>query len=197
MKKIMVTGWLIFLLLIIGSLFWYNDLRYRLPTPIPQNYKVISTGQLISIVLPVKNKQHPVFLHFFNPGCPCSKFNMASFKQLYQQYSKQVNFVIVVMSSRTYTVREIQDKFDLPVPVLFDSPIARACGVYSTPQVALLDAQHNLYYRGNYNRSRYCMDEKTNYAKAAIAGLLTHNTHLAFNPLALKAYGCSLPDCTK
>jgi hypothetical protein len=197
MRKIIVIGWLVLLLLIVGSLFWYNDWKYRLPTPVPQDYKAVGTGQVIPIALPVKNKQQPVFLHFFNPGCPCSRFNMASFKQLYGQYNKQVNFVIVVISNKTYTVKEIQDKFDLDIPVLFDPSIARSCGVYSTPQVALLDARYQLYYRGNYNRTRYCTDEKTNYAKTAIAGLLGSNTHLVFNPLALKAYGCSLPHCTK
>src|ERR1700761_167452 len=197
MKKIMVTGWLILLLLIVGSLFWYNEWRYHLPTPIPQNYKVVNIGQIISIALPVKDKKQPMFLHFFNPGCPCSRFNMTNFKQLYRQYNKQLNFIIVVMSSRTYTVQEIQDKFDLPVPVLFNPAIARACGVYSTPQVALLDAGNKLYYRGNYNRSRYCTDEKTNYAKTAIVSLLNSYPLLVSDPLALKAYGCSLPNCIK
>jgi hypothetical protein len=104
---------------------------------------------------------------------------------------------VVVLNNHYYTAKQIQDKFDLTIPVIFDPSIAKSCGVYSTPQVALLNPQHQLYYRGNYNRSRYCTDEKTNYAKNAINGLLAAQPKLAFNQLALRAYGCQLPNCNK
>jgi hypothetical protein len=117
------------------------------------------------------------------------------FKSLVAQYGQQVNFVIVVISDETYTAKEIQNKFDLNIPVVFDESIALACGVYSTPQVALLDNKGKLYYRGNYNSSRYCTDEKTNYAKQAITGLLANNKKIFFNKLALTSYGCRLSNC--
>jgi len=197
MKKTIVIVWLLLLLFIAGGLFWYNDWVFSLPTPVPPNYKAVEPGEIIKIDLTVKDINKPVFLHFFNPDCPCSKFNISNFEHIYAKYNKRLNFVIVVMSSKTFTVKDIQDKFDLSLPVLFDPAIAISCGVYSTPQVVLLDAGHKLYYRGNYNRERYCTDEKTNYAKAAIDGLLAHNTHLVFGNLALTAYGCRLPNCTK
>jgi len=108
-----------------------------------------------------------------------------------------VNFVIVIMSDKTYTVKAIQDKFNLDIPVLFDPSIAVSCGVYSTPQAVLLDTDHKLYFRGNYNSSRYCTNEKTSFAKIAIAGLLNEHARLVFSQVALKAYGCSLPNCTR
>ena len=114
-----------------------------------------------------------------------------------RQYGGQVKFVIVVMNNKYYTAKAIQEKFDLDVPVLFDAEIATSCGVYSTPQAVLLDREHKLYYRGNYNSSRYCTDEKTSYAKIAIAGLLHDHARLIFSQLALRAYGCRLPNCTK
>jgi len=194
----MVIGWLMLLFAAIGALFWYNELVYHLPTPIPENYKPVNNGAVIKLSEAL-NKDHgkPLFLHFFNPDCPCSRFNIAHFKLLTKQYSRQVNFVVVVMNNKTYTAKAIQDKFDLNIPVLFDTSLARACGVYSTPQAVLLDTRHQLYYKGNYNQSRYCTDEKTSYAKIAIAGLLRDHARLDFSPLALRAYGCSLPDCKK
>jgi hypothetical protein len=197
MKKTIVIIWVALIFIMIGRLFWFNDWVYRLPTPVPSKYKVINQGEVVKINFPISDDHMPVFLHFFNPGCPCSRFNMANFKRLYKEYKGQINFKIVVMSSDVYTVKAIQNKFDLNIPVLFDPAIATACGVYSTPQVALLDASHKLYYRGNYNKSRYCTDEKTNYAKTAIAGLINNNTHLVFSRLALKSYGCQLPNCTR
>jgi hypothetical protein len=198
MKKIIITIWLILLLFSVGSMFWYNDLVYQLPTPVPPNYKGTVSGQVIDLVAPLKAVNNkPLFLHFFNPDCPCSRFNMVAFRSLVKHYNGRVNFVIVVLSRKVYTVKEIQNKFDLNTPVFFNAAIATSCGVYSTPQVVLLDQQHKLYYRGNYNSSRYCTDEKTNYAKIAITGLLNKQVNLVFNPLALRAYGCRLPNCNR
>jgi hypothetical protein len=198
MRKFLVGIWLILLFSAMGALFWYNEWVYHLPTPIPENYKPVSQGKFIKLKGPLEvDHSKPLFLHFFNPDCPCSRFNISNFKSLVKQYGRQVNFVIIVMNNKLYTAKEIQDKFDLNVPVLFDASIATSCGVYSTPQAVLLDTGHKLYYRGNYNISRYCTDEKTSYAKIAIAGLLHDHKKIIFNQLALRAYGCRLPNCNK
>ena len=198
MTKLLVTIWLVLLFSAIGSLFWYNEWVYHLPTPVPQNYKPVYLGQAIELKgLLNKGNGKPVFLHFFNPDCPCSRFNIANFQSLVKQYSSQVNFFIVINSKKTFAIKAIQDKFDLDIPVLFSPAIAIACGVYSTPQAVLLDTDHKLYFRGNYNSSRYCTDPKTSFAKIAINGLLHDHSRLVFNPLALKAYGCQLPNCNR
>jgi hypothetical protein len=198
LKKLLVIFWLMLIFSGVGALFWYNEWVYHLPTPIPSNYKPVSQGKVIKLNASIEvDHSKPLFLHFFNPDCPCSRFNVSNFKSLVRQYGRQVNFVVIVMNNKHYTAKAIQDKFDLDVPVLFDATIAEACGVYSTPQAVLLDTQHKLYYRGNYNSSRYCTDEKTSYAKIAIIGLLRDHARLIFDRLALRAYGCSLPNCTK
>lgn len=198
MRKLVVVVWLIILFLGVGALFWYNELIYHLPTPVPEHYKPVNNGTVIKLGNDFDTYQgKAVFLHFFNPDCPCSRFNITNFKSLVKQYGGQVNFVVVVINNRKYTAQAIRDKFDLNIPVLFDATLAPACGVYSTPQAVLLDAQHTLYYRGNYNQSRYCTDEKTSYAKIALNGLMHDHARLVFSPLALRAYGCSLPDCKR
>ncbi|GAB3916995.1 peroxiredoxin family protein [Larkinella terrae] len=197
-KRGLVLLWLLVLLSAVGGLFWYNDWVYQLPTPVPENYKPVKTGTVVTVnelaALPLKR---PVLLHFFNPDCPCSRFNKAHFRSLVRQYGQQVNFAVVVMSAKPYSAQEIQEKLELDIPVLFDPSIARSCGVYSTPQAVLLDAQHRLYYRGNYNRTRYCTDEKTSYAKMALAGLLQNESGRVFDQFALTSYGCTLPYCKK
>ncbi|HMG07684.1 MAG TPA: redoxin family protein [Pedobacter sp.] len=198
MKKWIVMIWLMLLLSTVGTLFWYNEWVYQLPTPVPKNYKAVNQGRFIELSGPLKGyHSKPLFLHFFNPDCPCSRFNIKNFRLLVRQYGSKIDFVVIIMSNKTFTAKAIQDKFDLNVPVLFDASIATSCGVYSTPQAVLLDSQHKLYYKGNYNSSRYCIDEKTNYAKIAIKGLLHDNAQMVFNQLALRAYGCKLPNCTK
>lgn len=182
----------------IAMLFWHNEWVYSLPTPVPANYHQVNTGHQIELntKLPTaKNK--PVLLHFFNPECPCSRFNLPHFKSLVSQYGDKVECAIVVMSKKNYTAEEVQDKFDLSIPVLFDKSLADSCGVYSTPQAVILDAQHKLYYRGNYNKTRYCTDKKSNYAQMALDFLLNNNTKPIFTHEALNAYGCKLPDNCK
>jgi hypothetical protein len=203
MRKKLAIVWLILLSLTVGGLFWRMEWQYGLPTPLPADYHAVEKGASIRLPSASSNLLHrgdkPLFLHFFNPDCPCSRFNMPQFRALVQQYGDRVSFAIVVMGPKTFTAAQLQEKFNLPhlIPVVQDSALAAACGVYSTPQAVLLDRDSRLYFRGNYNRSRYCSDEKTGFARQALDGLLTGNYSLTFSPLALKAYGCQLPTCSQ
>lgn len=198
MKKILVYSWLVLLGVMMAVLFWYTEWKYSLPTPVPANYAAVPEGTFIhlpGVSTSVFNR--PVFLHFFNPDCPCSRFNIAHVKKLVQQYSNKVDFKIVLVTSKRYTQKEIQEKFGISLPVLQDTTLATLCGVYSTPQAVIIDNNHKLYYRGNYNRSRYCSDNKTNYAQNALVSLLSKRYQFSFDPMAVKAYGCQLPGCPK
>jgi hypothetical protein len=198
MRKVAVLTWLVVLLATIMALFWHNEWVYSLPTPVPENYRAVDPGTSIEIAhkLPLKTDK-PVFLHFYNPDCPCSRFNIPHFKSLVHDYGNKIQFVIVPMTRKTGNASDILKKFDLDIPVIFDTALATTCGIYSTPQAVLLDTSHQLFFRGNYNRSRYCTDEKTAYARMAINKLLHHNAAIIFDQFALKAYGCQLPKCTK
>jgi hypothetical protein len=196
MRKIAIILFLTLLCVAVIGLFWRNEWVYSLPTPVPLNYMAVSPGSTIDFrVKFAPDNGKPLFLHFFNPDCPCSRFNIRHFKSLVKQYGKEVNFGIVVVNNNAYTAKEIQDKFDLPIPVSFDSAVAAACGVYSTPQAVIIDTNHKLYYRGNYNRTRYCADKKSEYARMALDSLLDHRVLVAFDRLAVTAYGCQLPSC--
>lgn len=201
MRKGLIVGWLFLLAAGIAAIFWYNEWQYHLPTPVPMNYHDVTNGVVVQFPASARElpEGKPLFLHFFNPDCPCSRFNMPQFRALVKAYGDRANFAIVLMGPKSYTAEQLQKKFDLPhpIPVMADSAIAAACGVYSTPQAVLIDTDHRLYYRGNYNRSRYCDDEKTSFAKIALEGLVHRNYSLTFSPLALKAYGCTLPTCNK
>lgn len=201
MRKPVVIAWLLFLFGGIVALFWRNEWIYSLPTPVPLGYHAVKTGERIELSPDVMASRgsKPLFLHFFNPDCPCSRFNMPHFKELVKRYDQQVDFAIVLMTDKKFTAEQIQHKFNLsyPIPILTDTSLATSCGVYSTPQAVIIDTAQRLYYRGNYNRSRYCSDEKSSFAKIALESLLQNNPTQNFSPLALKAYGCQLPTCTK
>ncbi|MCC8408114.1 AhpC/TSA family protein [Mucilaginibacter sp. UR6-1] len=197
MRKILAVAWLCLLFGIVGCLFWYNEYRYTLPTPVPAGYKNVATGQQIHLIPQLAiNNSKPLFLHFFNPKCPCSRFNIDHFKKLAKTYENKASFVVVLMDNKI-DATAIKSKFDLNVPVINAPAMAEECGVYSTPQAAIIDTKGKLYYRGNYNTSRYCTNKKTEFARIALDGLLQNQNILKFNSLALTAYGCSLPNCDK
>ena len=198
MKKVLMICWLVFLFSAICGLFWYQEWRYSLPTPVPIHYSSIGLGSFIDLSGKgiAKSAHKPVFIHFFNPHCPCSKFNLPHFKALVKKYGNDIDFSVVVFDRfKTYTPFSIKEKYDLSIPVSFDTTVAALCGVYATPQAVLLDANHRLYYKGNYNRNRYCTDAHSDYAQMAIYSLLEHKAKPCFSQYALKAYGCQLSYC--
>lgn len=197
-RKWILIFWLALISGGIAFLFWHNEWKYNLPTPVPQHYHPVDAGTQISVknVFEQGDRSKPVLLHFFNPDCPCSRFNMVHVKSLVKEYGNSVNFVIVALTNnKKYTAADIRDRFGLSVPVLFDSSIATACGVYSTPQAAIIGVDRRLYYRGNYNKTRYCTDKKSNYAQIALESLLYKAVRPSFGEAAIKSYGCQLPVC--
>ncbi|MDQ6472787.1 thioredoxin fold domain-containing protein [Flavobacterium sp. LHD-80] len=196
-KKLLLGLWFSLILTAISVLFWKNEFQYSLPTPIPKDYHAVAMGSKIDLKCCTID-QKPVFFHFFNPECPCSRFNVPHVSELIKKYGDRVNFKIVVINNeKSVTIEEIQKKFDAKIPVYFDQQLAKNCGVFSTPQAVLIDGSQKLYFRGNYNKTRYCTDAETNYAQQAIDLLLSHTNAPSFDALALRAYGCSLPKCTK
>ena len=198
-RKLILTGWLAALASGIAFVFWHHEWKYNLPTPVPANYQPVPAGSVIDLSsLQGLEKGKPVFLHFFNPACPCSRFNMPHFTSLQKKYGDRFCFVMVVVNNPAHvTGQQIQEKYDIKIPVFFKADIARSCGVYSTPQAALIDAAGHLYYRGNYNKSRYCLDEKSNYVRMAIDSFLHHTATPLLGMAAYTSYGCQVITCKK
>jgi hypothetical protein len=134
-----------------------------------------------------------LFLHFYNPYCPCSRFNLDHVRNLFDRHRGAATFVAVVQGSPSDAVLK---KLTLRLPgmdVATDRnfKVAQSFGVYATPQAVILDSNGVLRYRGNYNSSRYCNDERTEYARIALDALLTGRTPQA-NESVEVSYGCPL-----
>jgi hypothetical protein len=180
------------------AIFWYQENQYLFPTPVPKNYKAVYPGEVVEVSAFIdKTFSKPVLLHFFNPDCPCSRFNMEHFQRIVARYKGKMDFYAVLHSADNNEAKSrFQDKYGLDIPVIRDTnnKLAEACGVYATPQAAILDQKGQLYYRGNYNKSRYCTDANSNFAQMAIDSLLAAKPSPVFIELATRAYGCELPD---
>lgn len=174
----------------VGLIFWQQEYRYSLPAPKPENYREVVVGQTVNY--PESILKGPAFIHFYNPDCPCSRFNARHIKELIRNYGDSVELLIVVPSDKDVT--RAQKEFGKENHYLADphQRIAAEYGVYSTPQAVIIDRSGKLFYRGNYNKSRYCTSKATNYAELALVALLNNQKPPVFEEFATVSYGCSL-----
>lgn len=180
---------------LIGYAFWRQEIKYLLPTPIPQDYTFINIHSLIDFdEIEKEENERPSLLHFFNPNCPCSKFNLNHFNELYDNYHDSIDFYVVV--PEIYDTKDVSFSFPKSIKILVDKnkSLAKKCGVYSTPQAAIITKENRLFFRGNYNKSRYCTNPVSNYVAMALDSLVLAKNPPQFEGSATISYGCELPN---
>lgn len=193
-KKFFVSGILLGIASLIVTIFWFQEIQYLRPTPVPFNYSEVPVGTHVEIdFLEVNDKSK--FFHFYSSDCPCSKFNLKNYESLVNQYNQEFDMYFVSNESRQNLSSDLEDLLNKHGVYFIhseDQELAQKLGVYSTPQIALLDANHKLFYRGNYNKARYCTSKVTDYAGIAIDSLNQGGLNPSFNKYATTSYGCSL-----
>lgn len=184
----------------IAWMFWQQDLRYARPTPPPAGWRrpAVGTAVALPIILERLRADHPgrpVLLHFVNPTCPCSRFNVDHVRSLAARFHDTVTVVAVLADGDPAAMRAAQRSLRLDVPHYVDADrrLAEAVGVYATPQAAILDGDGRIYFVGNYNRTRYCRDRETEFARIALEAVVAGARPPAVAPAAAIAYGCPLP----
>ena len=196
MRKGFVLGMLALLFAGISYIFWQEELRYSLPTPIPEDYKEVAIGSCIELPLPKEdwNPRKAQFLHFFNPDCPCSRFNATHFKYLLRSFGEELDFRIIIPEGASEErTRKLLSK-NIPVHQDTEGKWSLLTGVYASPQAVIIDSNQALYYRGNYNKARFCTFPGSNYAEISINLLLRGNEAPVWDFYASRAYGCQLPE---
>lgn len=164
--------------------FWWQDLRYSLPTPVPAGLKAPAIGTPVSALA----SGRPTLLNFYNPSCPCSRFNLPHLQEIARHLGGRGRMVLVLPPKATVP--------DVPgADVLRDREgrLAAQLGVYASPQAVVLDAEGRIAYRGNYNTARYCRSPKTEFARIAFEAVLAGRSVPAMPISARVAYGCALP----
>jgi hypothetical protein len=195
MKKIAVIVILSGIFLAIVGIFWFQEIQYLMPTPVPTGYKVVHPEELVrydSMLIPEQHAK-PKLFHFFNPECPCSRFNLKHFQALNKEYGSEIDFYVVVDSEEKVSRAKALISSEVTIVVDQNKKLARACGVYSTPQAAIIQTSNQLYFRGNYNRSRYCTSKESNFVQMALDSLVAEKNPPVFIELATNSYGCSIP----
>lgn len=190
------------LLAFAGHTLWEQDWKWGLPTPRPAGLHQPAVGAALELPDAVAahwspDAARPLFLHFFNPGCPCSRFNQDHVRDLIRAHRGRVTIVAVIEPEGGPVAAQavVRAERELGVPVLLDADgsIASRLGVYSSPQAVVVTPAGALYYRGNYNLARYCTDSRTEFARMAIEHVLAGDLEYDAPVQARIAYGCPLP----
>lgn len=184
----------------IASAFWFEDLRYARPAPKPAEHVDVAIGTevgsapAIADVLGERDPSRPLLLHFYNPDCPCSRFNVPYLRELVERHGDAVDFVLVVECVDEEQVERARAKVEADLPWVFDQggALADHYGVYATPLAVIVGADGRLAFRGNYASARYCTDPTLQAARIALEAVLAGR-----EPPGLESpnapYGCSLP----
>jgi hypothetical protein len=185
---------------VIGWLFWQQDLQYGRATPRPAGWHQPTVGTTVALPpaierLRASHPGRPLLLHFFNPSCPCSRFNVDHVRALASRFAADVTMVAVLAEGEPQTMRAAYQalRLDAPAYVDADRRLAEALGVYATPQAAILDGDGRLYFVGNYNRARYCRERDTEFARIALEAVVARARPPVLGAAASLAYGCPLP----
>jgi hypothetical protein len=174
----------------IGLSFWWFDWRASRPTPRPAQTTALDRGATVTLPAPLAafaTAGAPVLVHFYNPDCPCSRFNREHLRALYSRFGSTVRFVLVAESDAADLESPLGN--DAPVIRDGDGALAEALGTWSTPQAVLLDGARRVVYAGNYNTSRFCANRRTEFVRLALESLETVGAALP----TLPPWGCQLP----
>src|SRR5262245_2467514 len=114
-RRAPALGGLLLLFAFIGAVFWYQDWRYSLPTPRPADLQQPPLRAALALpraggpsTLAAAGGDRPVLLHFFNPSCPCSRFNLDHVRALRKAFGDRVEFVAVLQGT---DARELEAAF--------------------------------------------------------------------------------------
>lgn len=181
--------------MIVLTVFWQQQLRFMAPTPVPSGHRQVPLGMKVSHRLPALGADGRLrLLHFFNPDCPCSRFNLQHFKSLSRRYAGEVAFFVVQQSDEQEAEAAAAfGELDIKVIEDADGALADICGVYATPQAVILDEAGRIIYRGNYNRARYCSSRNSWFAQQMLDARLGKAPGLLPDTSAFIPYGCNLP----
>ncbi|MEO5926656.1 MAG: redoxin family protein [Bryobacteraceae bacterium] len=183
----------------IGYSFWYADWQYSFPTPRPEGLiqqPIGSRPELPLQVAALTHKDRAVVLNFANPQCACTEFNLEHVRKLQEKFGKTVDFVTIFETNAAdENAQEEFQAMHLDMPVVYDQKgvVSEALGVYGTPQAAVLDRNGQIFYRGNFNKSRYCVDESSEYVRLALDALVAGLPAPLMPKEATITYGCPLP----
>jgi len=136
-------------------------------------------------------------VHFWNPDCPCSRFNQPHVQQIMSDYGKNNVQFTVVVSGATEKIRqqrqiEARKIFNAKAFVDIRSDWPMENGPPSSPAVGVISSSGELVYFGPYSLGARCSPEKGKFVEKVIDELKSKNQSVK-KQLNTLAVGCFCP----
>ena len=148
-----------------------------------------------------KNLKPISLVHFWNPDCPCSRFNEVHVKKIMSDYAdKNIQFTIVVsgnndemreqrklLAQKVFTGKAVKD-------IRSDWPMGK--GPVSSPAVGVINSDGELVYFGPYSLGARCAPDQGQFVEKTL-DRLNKQKALSKKQLNTLAVGCFCPWRTK
>ena len=199
-KKYLAIG--LVLVWLVGTMigFWwfqFKDLQ-QFDSRANSSRTIFFDGEaLVQQLQKVANEKHSMqsdetmVLHFWDPDCPCSRFNQVHVRELVKQYAAQgIRFMVVAHSSSQHSRTQLEHQARAvfgDVSLILDSELTLGDAVPSTPAAMVVDANRQLAYFGPYSNGAVCLSGNGKFVENILDDLLVGKNSQQINTLA---YGC-------
>jgi len=136
-------------------------------------------------------------VHFWNPDCPCSRFNQPHVQQIISDYGRNNVRFTVVVGGATEKIRQQHQvearkifNFEAVIDIRSDWPMES--GPPSSPAVGVMNSSGELVYFGPYSLGARCSPEKGKFVEKVIEQLKNNNQSVK-KQLNTLAVGCFCP----
>lgn len=169
------TGLLLLWLCATVFAFWWFEYRYLRPFDTePQIGAVVFDGagidSKLSSLVPMQPREGgPTVVHYWDPACPCNRFNEDHVKDLIREYgARGVRFVVVTGGTTLSAKRVFSDS---AVVGYVDSATQKVLPP-SSPAVAVLDQNGEVAYFGPYSVGALCNTNNGGFVERTLNQLL-------------------------
>ena len=128
-------------------------------------------------------------VHFWDPECPCNRFNQVHVQQLMQEYGPRGVHFVVVAGKQIAQAKKI---FSDPAVVEFIEELPAQSRPPSSPAVAIMDRSGELAYFGPYSVGAVCSVGNGAFVEKALDQVLSGINPKYWNTLAVGCF-CSWP----
>ena len=137
----------------------------------------------------------PTVFNFWDPDCPCTRFNEAHVRDIMNAYQQQgIRFVIVPRyeneTDKERTLLLARKTFGANALVTTDDQMTLQQAVPSSPAVAVTDASGRLAYFGPYSVGAFCGPTGGAFVEKTLDSLLLNTNPRTLNTVA---FGCFCP----
>jgi hypothetical protein len=182
--------------------FWWftmKDLRHFAPEPVlgKQRFDTIAMSSGLEAALQAQWQHQPsegsaqaTVLHFWDPGCACSRFNETHVRQLSASYAELgVRFLVVDRrDARARPQLQPRDAFGPAVtPYTAPSTTIDDLSVPASPAAAVFDRDGRLAYFGPYSEGAACLAGNGDFVEQVLDKLLAGERPQQINTAA---FGC-------